>query len=599
MQFDFTTASPQWLSELTILWAPALDLLLKSGLLVVVTSLFIVLLGRRLSPGHQHLLWLNALVCTALIPVLPFFVFSDSAAPTTPIAFDLITLAVPVSNSGSLVENTGAIGASVFSLSNVLLIGYLLICTYFLLKFVLAAVRVHRVSRRAETATEIPLLRECNQIRKDLGISRWVSLKFSGEITAPVSFGLFRPTILFPDCAKCWGHSTFVNAMRHELYHIARLDWLASAAAYLCCSVMWFNPFSWYALGKLEATSEVSCDLGVLRFGVAGSSYAEDLLFITRSCKSQTGRAMLAQHIVSTSMLKFRIAILLENRLNPSGYLKFIFTGLVFLTLPTLTVLSAGKLLSAAGIEITTRGLATFSQSNFLKNMTGSLSGNSEFDLSLANKPEPLSFPEYERLSRGMSESEDLAARERLSSPPLSNYPQEKLILNQEFGLAIFSHENLQALSSGFQIESDDPTVELAIETQGKEGPASLKSLTAAELRNAIAKTENEYYKEFNAGEQDKSLHIVCGKYRPTGTFLTNRYCEPRFLIDARSNAYYHVAREPIPPLVMQASTNTLNSSNRDNFNALTVAMNEALENNPRFRELHFYLTELKSAQYQ
>lgn len=83
----------------------------------------------------------------------------------------------------------------------------------------------------------------------------------SERITAPATYGVFRPRIIIP---KGYEERDLQYIMVHELAHIHRKDNLWRIFAIISASVHWFNPFIWLFLKKFLEETELACDERVL-----------------------------------------------------------------------------------------------------------------------------------------------------------------------------------------------------------------------------------------------------------------------------------------------------------------------------------------------
>ena len=94
-------------------------------------------------------------------------------------------------------------------------------------------------------------------------LRRTVDIRQCEYVSAPLTYGIFRPVILLPKGME-WGERA-AYVLEHELVHIQRFDavWKLVLAAAVC--VHWFNPLAWvmYALGNRDL--ELSCDETVVR----------------------------------------------------------------------------------------------------------------------------------------------------------------------------------------------------------------------------------------------------------------------------------------------------------------------------------------------
>ena len=96
---------------------------------------------------------------------------------------------------------------------------------------------------------------------------------------APLTFGVFRPTVLLPDDLRA-GQAQFQLVLAHELAHIRRKDCLRKLLLTVCLCLNWWNPLVWVMVRLANRDMELACDETVLRtLGPAcKKSYALTLL---------------------------------------------------------------------------------------------------------------------------------------------------------------------------------------------------------------------------------------------------------------------------------------------------------------------------------
>ena len=226
----FLTSSP-WLSTI-------LDWLIKSALIICITYLIVQLLSNKLSSGSKHLLWLNSLACAMLVPL--FISLSVLLEAPTPFATQL--LSIQVVPSTTYVASTSV--DSIPWMSGAVVLLYLLPVMALLLKLTTSIANVFRINRTAEPALDLADLNRLVQLQGQQRIARPVALKYSGQVISPLSFGLFKPTIILPEQARCWDRNITDDVLFHELSHIKRLDWLTMFVSYVIASVLWISPLS-------------------------------------------------------------------------------------------------------------------------------------------------------------------------------------------------------------------------------------------------------------------------------------------------------------------------------------------------------------------
>ncbi len=599
MPIDLTTSLSASLSAIVMLIAPALDLVLKSSIVIGLTLLAVRHIKIANNPTSRHFLWLNALICVTIMPLLGPLSSTNSQHEVSSSGFELVTVSVAAPTAEYHVENfiTPAVSSGYWSTA--VAIGYLLICSILLTRLTLAALQIFRIGRRAELVSDLLLVKQINEVRKELSISRTILVKFSEEISSPVSFGLTRPLVIFPAVAKNWNRDTFKSALVHELCHIGRLDWLSSTASHLTCAIFWFNPFAWQVANRLNIEAESACDLAVLNRGIDSNDYAQDLLFIARSCKHATSHQPLAQHVVSAELLKSRIAELLRHKTQLSNSFRYSRTASVLFTLPIVTILCAGSLLSAKSIDFAAlnfqldelQPVSPILEIRPARQSTTVFESDIWYDNS-TKEPELVRSSELTELESrdrtGINVMNPTASASIETTPANSPLLSRAELVNElALGYVELTPENSSNLGEQVQNSQDGSPIEQIY--------AEVQSFSRAELSEEIARVEDEYYQTFNQNEVDSSLHVICGTYKPAGTFIDERFCEPRFIIDARSNAYSASARGYLHLRSNFSSPLALMSETAQKFEELTTAMNQALNRDARFRELHYYLSELKS----
>ena len=131
---------------------------------------------------------------------------------------------------------------------------------------------------------------------------------YSEKLSSPVTWGLFRPIVLFPESARSWAPELLDAAMAHEQAHIQRRDWAVHILAWTISAAFWFNPLVWLARHKLAQDAEHAADDAVLSQGVRATDYASLLVSLARSTPP---RAALG---IGQSQISQRVLAVLEPR---------------------------------------------------------------------------------------------------------------------------------------------------------------------------------------------------------------------------------------------------------------------------------------------
>ncbi len=96
-------------------------------------------------------------------------------------------------------------------------------------------------------------------------LKRRVSVRRCDMITAPLTYGVFRPVILLPGNAVWEDSQKLAYILQHEYVHVCRWDALVKLAMVAALCVHWFNPLVWAMSGLLTRDVELACDEEVLR----------------------------------------------------------------------------------------------------------------------------------------------------------------------------------------------------------------------------------------------------------------------------------------------------------------------------------------------
>ena len=94
---------------------------------------------------------------------------------------------------------------------------------------------------------------------------RKVSVRYSDRVNSPLTYGVFRPTIVLPKDLTCCDENRLGYILEHEFAHVKHYDALKKpiAAAVLCLN--WFNPLVWLLYYLYNRDIELWCDECVLK----------------------------------------------------------------------------------------------------------------------------------------------------------------------------------------------------------------------------------------------------------------------------------------------------------------------------------------------
>jgi beta-lactamase regulating signal transducer with metallopeptidase domain len=271
----------------------------------LLVALALVTLARRSRASLRHLMLAAAFAFLLLLPVVQQLAPSVNievqeetvqrvtgalAAPlTVPITRPLIRPSATLSpDSGRGVRNV-----------------YLGVCALLLMHLAIGIVRLRRLAAKASVWLEGTT--RMNELAHAEHIRRAALVVLSRDVASPLTFGA---TIVLPQEATTWNDDALTHALRHELEHVRRNDWLLQLAARVVCAIYWFHPLVWIAWRRFCLEAERACDDAVID-SCAPDAYATQLVTLARSMRSP--RAVPALAMAARSRLAQRIDAILDS----------------------------------------------------------------------------------------------------------------------------------------------------------------------------------------------------------------------------------------------------------------------------------------------
>ncbi len=136
---------------------------------------------------------------------------------------------------------------------------YAAVCGVMLLRVLIGLIGSLRLLRRSRK-TEIAGVRE------------------SEHVGAPVTLGIWRPTVVLPVDWREWGHVKLDAVLAHERSHIQRYDPAVQLLSALHRALLWINPLGWFLHSMIVRTAEEASDDAAVMATRDRAVYAEVLL---------------------------------------------------------------------------------------------------------------------------------------------------------------------------------------------------------------------------------------------------------------------------------------------------------------------------------
>ena len=184
-----------------------------------------------------------------------------------------------------------------------------------------------------------------NELAVEAGIRRAALVILSSETTVPLTFGFRRSTIVLPEDARAWSIEELRCALRHELEHVRREDWVAQLLARVVCAIYWAHPLVWIAWRRFCFEAERACDDAVIDKYAEAEDYAGQLVSLAKSVRFTMVPAL---GMASRSRLSQRVRALLDpsQRRGPLG--TFAMASAIAATFFLLLTVAPARLIAAA-----------------------------------------------------------------------------------------------------------------------------------------------------------------------------------------------------------------------------------------------------------
>jgi TonB family protein len=190
---------------------------------------------------------------------------------------------------------------------------------------------------KVEAGREAEMLAD---LKSRLNVGRRVGLVVSSSFAEPMVWRALRPLIVLPrGLAERLSDGELESVLKHELFHVKRLDNLFGSLQMFFCCLFWFHPLVWLIDRKLIEERELMCDEQVILSGAAPDAYAASLWKVV-----QFGFGWPVEGVsrATGSNLKRRIKLMLHaNHRSKSSTASRALVGITIITLIALAAAMA------------------------------------------------------------------------------------------------------------------------------------------------------------------------------------------------------------------------------------------------------------------
>lgn len=284
---------------------------MKGGLLAGVARV----VERRRPAAHRHLLWslviTGHLVLLASAPLAPIWHLPVDRVPESVAGFlSSADRTGPVRGQSFDATDTGATATAVRELAGdgpdttapsswrtfgttvsparLLVWLWAGVTLLLLLRALVHVVAGRRCVTRSVRCYDPEWQRDVERARLELSIERPVEVRCLAGLRTPMISGVCRTVLLLPCRARSWSSERRRAVALHELAHVARRDGMWRGLAHTVRALFWFDPFVWYAFGRVSAEAESACDEIAVRLGPGPERYVEELVEIVREARGRS-----------------------------------------------------------------------------------------------------------------------------------------------------------------------------------------------------------------------------------------------------------------------------------------------------------------------
>jgi len=283
---------------------------LQSGLLLIV-GLLLPRLIRLRHPRTLLIYWRVLLIVVLLLPLAPLDWARQAPLPYMTLeglqVEEVVATTLPATLQGLswrivLLFATGITVLGFFRLA--LGLGYL-----------------NKCRRQAQPLAPTPA--PVSRILERLGLE--VPFLVSDRLTAPLTYGWLRPTVLLPGSFCGLTADQQEGVACHELVHVRRRDWPVTFLDELLRAVVWFHPAVWLILPRIALSREQVVDADTVRLTGKRRQYLDALWRVV--CSSQQTVAAMAVPFLGRRDLVDRVAWLKKE--IPMSKARIVFSVLV------------------------------------------------------------------------------------------------------------------------------------------------------------------------------------------------------------------------------------------------------------------------------
>lgn len=310
------------------------------------TAAVLCMLLRRASAASRHAVWVLAIMSALLLPIATA-IQPQLQLPVLPQAHTSVRW-IPLTFQAAI-ATTGRGAKPLFSYSAWEFLAFVwgVGLALLLLRLLTCASRLALLANSATGPRDETWGGMLFEVSHRMKHRKPVRLLFSAADVSPMTWGVWRHSVLMPSQANEWPLERKRLVLAHELAHVKRSDWILHPFIQLACGIYWFNPLIWYAARTAQTERERACDDQVLNLGATAEDYADHLVEIVRGRQARKSHSFAALAMAQRSQLESRLLSILDGRtrrqeLSRAGTIVLrALTGLAMLSIAKVSITDA------------------------------------------------------------------------------------------------------------------------------------------------------------------------------------------------------------------------------------------------------------------
>lgn len=242
---------------------------LSGGLIVFTVLLLVLWLFKNSYSRFKYILCQAALVSVFILFCVPFAGLFQNTSGHIVTVNERHTITTPAQPSPkTVIQQVYSFDGAIDTLSDITGRYSLIIFSLYALGLCLFAIRLFlsyyhtlRLKNDGLIAADGYWLSMLEKAGETIGINRAVKIAFSEKVNSPCIIGFSKAIILIPvGLANNLAAEEVEAILLHELAHLKQYDYYLNMLVQLIKCVLFFNPFAWLIIGRINYYRELACD---------------------------------------------------------------------------------------------------------------------------------------------------------------------------------------------------------------------------------------------------------------------------------------------------------------------------------------------------